>query len=227
MKNLYLSIIALSITVYGCAEMQQHTSQNSNPAIVFGNAIFGCFGGTMLAKFTGQSEEIGCKHGTFFVWLFAFKKSRQEEISAVENAAQEAVSALELLPASKAVKIGQVATVEVTVTNKFSNEIIKIKVFDFISLEIPFSLKNTPEYDAAISKLKKLAEKVADERGSSLINISLTSTDAKRYKIVFETGSVLTPKGSSITVSKTADNSIQQGIERVTVRAGKLDDIQI
>ena len=91
------------------------------------------------------------------------------------------------------------------------------------AIDIPISAKGTPEYDTAISKLKTLAEKVADERGSSKIDIAMTAADARANKVTLETASAKTAKGNTVTVSKAADNTVQKGIERVTVRAGKLE----
>ena len=96
-----------------------------------------------------------------------------------------------------------------------------------MSLEIPLAAKGTPEYDAAMGKLKTLAEKVADERGSAQIDIALTAADARANKIALETASVQTNKGNTVTVSKMADNSVQKGIERVTVKAGKLQRTEV
>lgn len=227
MKYFYLSAIAFSVALSGCAEIQQKTGLDGKAVASAGGAAIGCVGGALLAKVTGQNSLGGCMAGAVIGGLIGFEKSRQDEIASAEKARQEAMAALAPLSVSKAVKAGQVKTVEVTATDKAKNETRKFQAFESVSLEIPLSAKGTPEYEAAMSKLKTLAEKVADERGSSRIDIALTAADAKAKKIVLETGSAKTRKGNTVTVSKTADNSIPRGVERVTVRAGKIQQTDV
>lgn len=227
MKSTSLSLIAIAITLSGCAQIQQKTGLDSKTVSSAGGAAIGCVGGILLAKLSGQNSLGGCLSGAVIGGLVGFEKSRQEEISAAESAKQEAMAALAPLSASKAVKASEVKTVEVTATDQARNETKKFQAFDSVSLEIPLSAKGTPEYETAISKLKTLAEKVADERGSAQIDIAVTSADAKANKIALETASVQTKKGNTITVSKAADNSLRRGIERVTVRAGKIQQTDV
>ena len=227
MKSLTLSALALALALSGCANIQQTTGLDSKTIGAAGGAAIGCLGGALLAKMTGQNAAGGCAAGALAGGLIGFEKSRQEEIAAATTAQQEAIAALAPLSASKQVKAGEVKTVEVTATDKTKNVSEKFQAFDSVSVDIPFSAKGTPEYDAAIGKLKKLAEKVADERGSSRIDIAMTAADARANKVTLETGSAQTAKGNTITVSKVADSSIQKGIERVTVRAGKLQQTEV
>ena len=87
---------------------------------------------------------------------------------------------------------------------------------------MPTSLKGTPEYGAAMDKLKTLAERVADERGSSEIIVGVNGGDAKVQKIALETNSVKTKAGNQIVVSKRVDPTLQPGMQRITVKAGTL-----
>lgn len=227
MKLLTLSAISLAVALSGCADIQQKTGIDGKTFGAAGGAAIGCVGGAFLAKVTGQNALGGCMVGAVAGGLIGFEKSRQEEISAATKAQQEAIAALAPLSASRLVKAGEVKTVEVTATDKTKNETRKFQAFESVSLDIPLSAKGTPEYDAAISKLKTLAEKVADERGSSKIDIAMTAADAKVNKVVLETGSAKTAKGNTITVTKVADSSIPKGTERVTVRAGKIQQTEV
>ena len=219
MKLLTLSAVTLAITLAGCADMQKQTGMDGKTA----GAAIGCIGGALLAKISGQNAAGGCIAGAVVGGLIGFEKARQDEITAASKAQQEAIAALAPLSVGRQVKAGEIKTVEVTATDKTKNETKKYQAFDSVSVNIPISAKGTPEYDAAISKLKTLAEKVADERGSSKIDIAMTAADAKANKVTLETASAKTAKGNTVTVSKATDNTIQKGIERVTVRAGKLE----
>jgi hypothetical protein len=223
MKKITLIATAATLALAGCADMQQRTGVDGKAIGAVGGAAIGCLSGALLAKVTGQNATGGCVAGAVVGGLVGFEKARQEEISAASKAQQEAIAALAPLASSTQVKAGEIKTVEVTATDKTKNESRKYQAFDSVSIDIPLSAKGTPEYDAALSKLKTLAEKVADERGSSRIDIAMTAADAKANKVTLETASVKTAKGNTVTVSKAADKSVQKGVERVTVRAGKLE----
>lgn len=223
MKLLTLSIAAAAIVLTGCADMQKQTGLDAKTAGATGGAVMGCIGGALLAKIGGQNMAGGCMAGAAVGGLIGFEKARQDEITAASKAQQEAIDALAPLSVGRQVKAGQVKTIEVTATDKTKNETKKYQAFDSVSVDIPASAKGTPEYDAAISKLKTLAEKVADERGSSKIDIAMNAADVKANKVKLETASAKTAKGNTVTVSKAADNTVQKGVERITVRAGKLE----
>ena len=223
MKLLTLSVVTLAITLAGCANMQKQTGMDGKAVSAMGGAAIGCVGGALLARISGQNAAGGCIAGAVVGGLVGFEKARQDEILAATRAQQEAIAALAPLSVGRQVKAGEIKTVEVIATDKTKNETKKYQAFDSVSIDIPISAKGTPEYDAAIGKLKILAEKVADERGSSKIDIAMTAADARANKVTLETASVKTAKGNTITVAKAADNTVQKGIERVTVRAGKLE----
>ena len=223
MKLFTLSTLALAVTLTGCANVQQATGLDTKTVGAAGGAAIGCVGGALLARVIGQNAAAGCVAGAVAGGLIGFEKARQDEISAATRAQQEAIAALAPLSASGQVRAGAVRTVEVSATDKTKNETKKYQAFDSVSLDIPIAQKGTPEYDAAIGKLKTLAERVADERGSSKIDIAMTAADARANKLTIETASAKTAKGNTVTVSKAADNTVQKGFERITVRAGKLE----
>ena len=223
MKLLTLSAVTLAVTLAGCADMQKQTGIDGKTAGAAGGAALGCIGGAVLAKITGQNAAGACVAGAVVGGMIGFEKARKEEITAASKAQQEAIAALAPLSVGRQVKAGEVKTVEVTAIDKTKNETKKYQAFDSVSMDIPISAKGTPEYDAAIFKLKTLAERVADERGTSNIDIAMTAADARANRVTLETASAKTAKGNTVTVSKAADNTLQRGFERVTVRAGKLE----
>ena len=223
MKLLALSAVTLAVALSGCADIQKQTGMDGKTAVAAGGAAIGCIGGALLAKISGQNAAGACVAGAVIGGLIGFEKARQDEISAASKAQQEAIAVLAPLSVSSQVKAGEVKTVEVTATDKAKNETKRYQAFDSVSVDIPITAKGTPEYDAAIGKLKTLAEKIADERGSSKIEIVMTAADARANKVLLETASAKTAKGNTVIVSKSTDNTVQKGIERVTVRAGKLE----
>ncbi|RDD91556.1 hypothetical protein DTW89_17285, partial [Acidovorax sp. BoFeN1] len=176
----------------------------------------------LLAKLGGGNAAVGCAVGAAVGGFVGFEKARQGEIAAAEQARNEAVAAFAALPAWQKVRASDVKTKEVVVTDKNTRETKKYQAFESVSLDIPLSAKGTPEHDAAMDKLKTLAQRVADERGSSEIVVALTPVDARARKVAATSGTVQTSKGNTITVSKVADDSVPKGVERITVKAGRL-----
>jgi len=228
MKKIQFSALLLPALLAACANTSQPGMDAKATSAAAGAAI-GCVGGALLAKVTGQNAARGCALGALAGGLIGFEKARQEEIAAAAKAQQDAIAALSTLPPTTTAiaKAGEVKTVEVTATDKATNESRKYQAFDSVTVDIPMSAKGTPQYEEAIGKLKTLAERVADERGSSRIEIAMTSADARANKVSLETASVKTAKGSTITVSKIADNSVPRGVERFTVRAAPLRTLEV
>lgn len=227
MKTALYPIIVVGLLASGCAEMQQRQGMDNKTASVAGGAAVGCIAGALLAKVTGGDAATGCAVGAAIGGLAGFEKARKEEIAAAEQAKQDIVTALATLPKGQAAKTGEVQTVEISATDKKSREVKKYQAFDSVNVEIPLSAKGTPERDAAIGKLKTLAERVADERGSAEIIVAMTPADSKAQKVELATSTVKTKKGSDISVSKVADASVPKGVERITVRAGKLSNSEV
>lgn len=222
MKYVITSAIALCVALSGCAELQQKTGVDDKAASTASGAAIGCLGGALLARLTGNDAAQGCAAGAIVGGLVGFQKARQEEIANAEKAKQDALSALATLPMGQGAKAGDVKTIEVSATDKATHETKKYQAFDSVSIDIPLTAKGTAEHDAAMSKLKALATKVADERGSSEIIVAMTPSDAKAQKVELLTAVVKTEKGNAISVSKVTDASVPRGIERVTIKAGNL-----
>ena len=222
MKSISLTLIAVAVGVSGCASIQQSTGMDNKTASAVGGGLMGCVGGALLAKLGGGNAAVGWAVGAAVGGFVGFEKARQGEIAAAEQARNEAVAAFAALPAGQKVRASDVKTKEVVVTDKNTRETKKYQAFESVSLDIPLSAKGTPEHDAAMDKLKTLAQRVADERGSSEIVVALTPVDARARKVAATSGTVQTSKGNTITVSKVADDSVPKGVERITVKAGRL-----
>jgi hypothetical protein len=223
MKKLTYSVLATAMALAGCAEIQGlQKGVDSKTASAAAGSAMGCVGGALLAKLTGGSAASGCVAGAVVGGLIGFEKARQEELAAVEQTRQEAIEAMSSLPESQQARAGDIKTVQVAATDKTSRETKKYLAFESVSIDLPLSAKGTPEHDAAMGTLKKLAERVADERGSVDILVAMTSADAKARKVTLDSGKVNTAKGNTITVSKFADASVPKGMERITIKAGKL-----
>lgn len=222
MKYAITSAVALCIALSGCADMQQKSGMDQKTASTAGGAAIGCLGGALLARLSGGNAAQGCAAGAVIGGLVGFQKARQEEIATAETARQDALAALSTLPKGQMAKAGEVKTVEVSATDKTTRETKKYQAFDSVNIDIPLTAKGTPEHDAAMDKLKKLATRVAYERGSSEIIVAMTPSDAKAHKVQFLTSVVKTEKGNDISVSKVSDVAVPKGIERITVKAGKL-----
>lgn len=226
LKNVLIPI-SIAAILSGCANMQQVTGADDKTASAVSGAAIGCVGGAVLARVLGKDAAAGCALGAVLGGLAGFEKARQEEIAAAEKARQEAEQIFASLPANQQPKVGAVKTTEVTATDKKTNETKKYQAFESVTLDIPVSTRGTPEYETAISKLKALATRVADERGSSEIELAYSQTDMKALKIKQEKASVTTEKGGVITVTKTGKADVPKGIERFTVRAGQIKKTEL
>lgn len=226
-KTQTLIPLLIMVTLTGCANMQQISGVDNKTASAAGGAALGCIGGSVLAKVMGKDATTGCAVGAVVGGLTGFEKARQEEIAAAENARTEAAQAFAKLPEKDRPKIGEVKTTQTEVTDKKTNEKKKYKTFQSVTLDIPVSTRGTDEYETAIGKLKTLATRVADERGSAEIDMEYSKADATKLKVKQETASVKTEKGGVITVKKSANSNVPQGIERFTVRAGKIQNTEL
>ena len=224
-KYIVLPVVSVAVLMTGCAQMQEKTGMDDKTAGAVGGAAVGCAAGALLAHLTGHSAAGGCAAGLVVGGLVGFEKARQAELTAAEQARKETVAALATLPPAqaKAITVGNVKTVEVTATEKATNQTKKYAAFDSVSVDMPTSAKGTPEYDAAMGKLKTLAERVADDRGSSEIIVGVNGGDAKAQKIALESNSVKTKAGNPVTVTKRVDPSLAAGMQRITVKAGTLN----
>ena len=214
----------------GCATTSPNGSMDNKTVSTATGAALGCLGGAVLAKITSQNATSGCAVGAVAGGFIGFEKARREEIAAAAQARQEVVALITTLPSGQSgmqVRAGEVKTIEVTATDKSKSESHKYQAFDSVSVDIPASSRGTVQYNKAIGKLQTLAERIADNRGSSRIEISMTSADARASKVNLETTTARTSNGNPVIMSIATDNSIPRGVERFTVRAGSLKSLSV
>lgn len=213
-----LSAAVASIVLTGCVTMSNDTKTNGAAT----GAAIGCAGGAVLAKIAGGNAATGCAIGAVAGGIAGYEQARQQEIANAERARQEVLATLHRTPGGQSAR-AEVKTTEVTVTDSKTKETKKIKALDTATLEIPTAMKGTPQYSEVMSKVKRLAEQIADERGSSEIIVSLSPGDAKSFKVALESAQTKTAKGNIITVTKTTDNRIEKGTEVIKVKPGLLN----
>lgn len=221
MKLLSFTVLSLALGLSGCANLQQSTGMDGKTTGAVVGGTLGCVGGAILAHLGGGNAAAGCALGAVAGGMVGFEKARQEEIAAAEQVKREIAASFASRPGQR-VRIGEVKTVEVTATEKNSREVKKYQSFDSFTVELPLSTQESPEHAQAMSKLRALANRVADERGSAEVTVALSPADAKAGKTAASSGRAQTAKGNTVTVSKVADASVPRGVERVTVKAGQL-----
>ncbi len=221
MKAVILAVAALAAALSGCANLEQGTGMDAKTAGAVGGGAIGCVGGAVLARVLGGNAAAGCVAGAVAGGLVGFERARQEEIAAAEQARHDVASAFAARPGQN-VQVGPVRTVEVTAVQKDTQEVKKTRAFESVTVDLPLSSKGTPEHDAAMDKLKALARRVADERGAAEIVVALAPEDARARRVSAGSDSVRTDKGGTITVTKLGDAGVPRGMERITVKAGRL-----
>ena len=227
MNKIALTTLVVALGLSGCANTPgQSGMDNKTTGAAVGGAL-GCAGGALLAKLAGGNMAAGCAVGAVMGGLVGFDRARQQEIAEAEQARQEAVQAMASLPPHKRARAGEIKTIDVLAKDKASGNTQRIKTFDSMSVDVPISTKGTPEYSAAMGKLKTLAERVADERGSADIVVAVTPADARSSKVNMEGGKTVTAKGNPIRVTKVTDTGVPKGIERITVKAGRLKTTEV
>lgn len=224
MNKIALTAIALAIGLSGCATAPQQDDKTAGAMI--GGAL-GCAGGALLAKLAGGNMAVGCAAGAVVGGLVGFERARQQEIADAEAVQREAVAAMATLPPQHRARPGALKTVDVVAKDKGKGTTQTVKTFDSVTVDLPISAKGTPEYTAAMGKLKTLAERVADERGSSEILVAVTPADARARKVNMDGGKATTAKGNPITVTKLTDAKVPTGLERITVKAGRLKTTEV
>ena len=216
-KSLILSALAVSMLA-GCVTTQGGASaggQMDNKTVSTGaGAALGCVGGAILASLAGGKPLAGCAAGALLGGLIGYEKARQEEIAVVRKTQDETVARVSGAVASP------IITEDVQVRDKTTGEIKKVQAIKEFSIDLPLSQKNTPEFNSAMDKVQKLAEKYADERGSAQITVAMNSKDANVQKFNEQRVNLKSPSGKGdITFVRSIDSEITKGYERITVKS--------
>jgi hypothetical protein len=152
--------------------------------------------------------------------LDAYAAARAAEIVQARRTADEMVAATASLPGPRQVRSSAVKTVNLRVTDRRSHETREIEVLDGVVAELPLALRGSPEHDAVMDPVKRLATWLAGQRGGAGIDRAFSAADARSERLKPQQD---TPSdGQSITVRKRVDVDVPAGVERVTVRGADL-----
>ena len=159
--------------------------------------------------------------------LDIFEQQRKSEINFAEQTRLDFMAAFQTKKAAARINVDPLGLNQVTITENQSRRTQSVQVFESLSITLPLALKKNPDYVVAMSKIKALAEKMADERGFSEIQFFLLPTDAAAKKIKFESDTVKSSRGNPITVSKSADKSLGKGMQRIVVKAAPIQKMEL
>lgn len=234
MKTKIITLAVLVGITTGCASIQETTGMSKTTTGGVVGGVVGCAGGAVLAHMMGGKALVGCAVGAAAGGLIGYQQARAQEIAEAEQLQKEIVAGLNesvqiapvalntSAPAKPAPKaVSEVRTKEVVVTDKKTGEKQTVKTLDEISVDIPVSMKGTPEYTAAMDKIRTYATRMADQRGSADILVSMTAQDARVAKVSASTQTAKTDKGNPVKVSRVISNTAPRGMERVVVRPGR------
>lgn len=236
-------VAVLAVFASGCETLQSKTGMSKTTSGAVAGGALGCAGGAILTHLAGGNAFAGCAVGGALGALVGYEQARQAEIAEAEEIRKEAVAALNArakadeearlaaarnqgakIAAAKPVPqvVSSVKTKDVTVTDKKTGEKKVVKTLDEVTFDIPVSMRGTPEHTEVMGKLRTLATRMADQRGSAEILVSMTERDARAAKVSASSNTVKTDAGNTVTVMKRVSGSVPTGIERVTVKPGKL-----
>ena len=217
------SYLLLTLITSGCAQMPegfQSIDKKTFSAIT--GAAAGCASGLVVAQISGGNQVRACLIAAAAGGVIGFEHARQQELEEANAARQDILKTLAPIATQKGLRVNAIKTKELTLESTDGKEHKKISTFGALSVDLPTSAKNRPEHAAALEKLSRLAEKIADERGSAEIQLAMRPEDAKTSKAKLNTESITTAKGKQIIFVRKTDGTLPKGIERITVTGGAI-----
>ena len=154
--------------------------------------------------------------------ISAFENARREEISYAERVRIDLINIFQSNKGSAEALVEPLQLTQTMVTDKSSGKSQSVTTFDSLVIIMPLALRGTPTADKVNAQIKYIANKIADDRGSSQIRFSLLSADAKTNGIKLETATVESPNGNPVQVSRVADKNIAKGMQRVLIKANSI-----
>ncbi len=154
--------------------------------------------------------------------ISAFENARREEISYAERVRIDLINIFQSNKGSAEALVEPLQLTQTMVTDKSSGKSQSVTTFDSLVIIMPLALRGTPTADKFNAQIKYIANKIADDRGSSQIRFSLLSADAKTNGIKLETATVESPNGNPVQVSRVADKNIAKGMQRVLIKANSI-----
>ena len=151
-----------------------------------------------------------------------FENTRKEEILAAERVRTELSAAFQGKKGAENAVVEPLSLTQASVTDKITGKTQNVTVFDSLAFVMPLAMRRTPAADQVNMQIKTLANKLADDRGSSQILFMLQASDAKANGIKLDSASADSPKGNPVKVTRTADKSIPKGMQKVIVKASPM-----
>lgn len=217
-----LSIICVAVGLMsGCESIPKNLESIDQKTVsTVAGAALGCAGGVLMAQVVGGNRLTACVVGAAAGGFVGFERARKQELEDAATSRQEIITAVAPIAKTKGVMVGEVKTQDISMKTDDGKDTQKVKAFESLTIELPTATRNRPEHAAAVEKLRKLAEKMADERGSADIILAVRPEEAKARKMRLTPDVITTAKGKQITFIRKIDAGVPKGVERITVQAG-------
>lgn len=148
-----------------------------------------------------------------------------QERDQAEQAQQQVVQVMQKLPRGRRASAGELRLADVNITDNQSGQTRAMHALQSVSVTMPLAAKGRPEYTDAMDALKKLANTLADARGSAQIEVDQSAADVRARRVNTATGVTQTSNGNPVSVRKHVDRALPAGVERYTIQAGPLHDL--
>lgn len=214
-------VLGICAWITGCEHLPKTMdSVDQKTVSTVAGATLGCAGGVLMAQLMGGDRLTACVVGAAAGGAVGFERARRQELEAAASSRQDIINTVTPMASTKGVLVGEIKTQEIKMKTDDGKDTKKIMTFDSLTVELPISTKHRPEHISAIEKLRKLAEKTADERGSAEIILAVRPEEAKARKMNLNPEATTTAKGKPIAFLRLTDPTVPRGVERVTVQAG-------
>lgn len=151
-----------------------------------------------------------------------FAAARASELASARQALDDIVQATSKLAPARQVRPRGVTTVPFEVTDAHTGQSRTVDCFESLTVDLPLELRGTPEHDAAMVGVKKLAEQLASSRGGARIVRGFALADVQHEKIVLDSAVAKASGGQDIVVRKQSDAEVLRGFERISVHGNAL-----
>lgn len=220
MSSLKLSLAAAAaLALAGCATVDSSNSLGCMLGRVTQNPPPGCAPVATPAPAAGPSAATVAQAGERFAKL---QSVLDQEIELARAVQADAVSSMQHLPLKLRSSAGPIKLQDVPITDSQSGQTRKMRTLESVSVLMPLAAKGRPEYAQAMTTLKNLANRLADNRGSATIVVQQSAADVQAQRVNTATGTSKTAKGSPVKVDKVEDAQLPAGTERYTIQAGPI-----
>lgn len=208
MKKVLLMAVSVALAS-GCATQGGMDNKQSQAAA---GAGIGCVAGALLAKAIGGNASAGCMAGGLAGALIGYEQARKQELAAAQSFQNDVVSTI---PGSTA---SQVKTETVIAKEKDTGQEKKVSAYKSASVEIPLSMRGTPEFNDVMKKVKNRAETLANDRGEARVIVAMSPSDMRAQRVSASNEVLANSSGTgTVHFERIADSSIKKGVERITI----------